>query len=231
MKNQIINDFLNLFFPATCVACGNDLYRNEETLCTRCLSDLPFTGFQHERNNQVEKLFWGRVEVENAAAMFYFRKGNRSQKLLHQLKYKSNKELGQMLGRMWGHRLNESVFNRVDVIIPIPLHWKRERKRGYNQSAMIARGMSLAMQRPVALHAAKRVVETSTQTRKSRYERWNNVRNIFQIDNPESLQGKHVLLVDDVITTGATLEALACEVLEKCPGAKISVAALAYASL
>jgi ComF family protein len=194
------------------------------------LYELPETGFYKEKDNQVAQIFWGRAEVENATAQYFFKKGNRIQRLMHQMKYQGQKQIGEVLGKRMGEKLERSCFNNIDVVVPVPLHPKKMSKRGYNQSEWIARGVGASMNKPMDAKTLIRHSATNTQTRKKRYERWENVASGFGLSDPESLAGKHVLLIDDVITTGATLEACIHTILCS-PESKVSVAALAFASI
>lgn len=221
-------DFLSLLYPNICASCNASLYKGEREVCTRCRSYLPYTRFHHEKDNPVAQLFWGRIEVENATAYFVFRKGSRFQKILHKLKYQNQQSLGVELGRWFGHELLQTDFSTVDCIIPVPLHPKKLQKRGYNQSELLAKGISETMNKPLDIKLLKRIIANPTQTRKGRYERWTNVDGIFELTNPENAQNKHILLVDDVVTTGSTLEACVAAIL-KAPGAKVSIAVLAMA--
>jgi len=223
------SDFVQLFFPEICITCNDKLVSQEKYICLKCLHDIPRTGFHKSSGNKVEQLFWGRVKIENATSFFYFRKGSRYQKLIHFLKYKGLKELGQEIGRHYGFELSENKeFSKLDIIIPVPLHPKKLKKRGFNQSEWIAKGISIGLGKPVNSNCLYRIVFTSTQTQKTRFERWKNVEGIFEVKMPELLKNKYILLVDDVITTGSTLEACAIALL-KVPGIKISIATLAYA--
>jgi len=223
-------DFFSLFFPRICSACGNTLFRHEEILCSYCLCQLPKTNFCFEEDNPVRRTFWGRVPLNHASSMYYFAKGGKVQHLMHQLKYKGKKEIGVYLGTQFGNDLKKSRFySDVSVIIPVPLHPKRKRKRGYNQSEMIARGLAQSLERPYDIHTLVRTYASETQTKKSRFRRWENVKEIFSLKDHQHLINKHVLLVDDVVTTGATLEACA-NMLMQIPGIKISVATLACAT-
>jgi len=223
-----IKDFCNLFFPDLCVVCNSHLVNQENLICTKCLYNLPKTKFHIDPENPVAKLFWGRTKVEYATAFFYFNKGSKYQGMMHKFKYHNCKEIGFVLGKYLGTSIKDSCFSKIDVIIPVPLHKSKFRKRGYNQSEWIGMGMSESLQKPIDSNTLIRKVATETQTRKSRFERWKNVDNIFEISDQERLKGKHILLVDDVVTTGSTLEACANAILEV-EGAKVSIATLAVA--
>jgi len=225
----IFEDFINLFFPLTCASCGNNLLKNEKAICTHCLYHIPKTNYHFEKDNPISKLFWGRVNIENATAFYFFQKGSKFQKLIHYLKYKGHKEIGYELGKIFGFELvASSLFNMIDLIIPVPLHPRKEKKRGFNQSEVIAKGISESMRKPVMVNLLYRTVEAETQTRKSRFERWKNVEEIFQVGNYGAIKNKHILLVDDVVTTGSTLESCAIELL-KAENTKVSVATIAVA--
>jgi ComF family protein len=226
---KALRDFVNLVYPDTCAACGINLLRNEHFLCSRCLAKLPRTRFHSDPENPVCRLFWGRVYVTRATAFFYYLRGSRYQSLIHKLKYKGKKEIGYELGRMLGSELLVSrEWNSVQVVVPVPLHPHREKKRGYNQAFWIAKGVAEAMHLPVSEGNLIRAVETSTQTKKGRYERFENVDEIFRITETSLLEGKHILLVDDVITTGSTTEACANTLL-RVNGTRVSIAALGTA--
>lgn len=226
---KIFDDVLGLFYPQICITCGERLISQEQFVCMRCWFDLPLSRFEHEHENKVAQLFWGRVQIEHATSYFHYRKGSRYQKLIHFIKYKGLKELGLLTGKKFGTLLAESDhFKEINVIVPVPLHPKKEKKRGFNQSEWIARGISAGMHKPVSEANLFRKIFTSTQTRKNRFERWQNVDGIFGVKNPEEFENQHILLVDDVVTTGSTLEACAYELL-KVPGVKVSIATLAFA--
>ncbi len=228
---SIFNDFLSLFFPNVCLGCGNGLAKGENVICTFCDYHLPQTGYHLQEDNPVEKHFWGRVQIEHAASLYYFNKATKVQRLLHHLKYKGKREVGLKLGNIYGHHLKESPFyETIDIIIPVPLHFKRQRMRTFNQSELFAEGLSESMQVPWERNILKREVITETQTRKSRLERWQNVKAAFTLCDPEAINGKHILLVDDVITTGATLEACSHALLEA-ESVKVSIATIAVAQI
>jgi ComF family protein len=229
MNVPILFYLTELLFPRLCVVCGDKLIEQEQWICLHCLHHIPRTNFHLETENLVAQLFYGRVEIEYATSFFYFSKGSKYQSLLHNLKYKGMKELGEEIGKHFGIDLMQSPqFSSVDVICPVPLHPQKEKKRGYNQSWWIASGIARQMQKEFSDDNLKRITATETQTRKARFERWQNVEGIFELFHPEKFSGKHVLLVDDVVTTGSTLEACAQAILSK-TNAKVSIATLATA--
>lgn len=225
---RVLSDFVSLFFPKYCLACSNSLVGGEETFCTRCIIDLPRTNY-HLGENPVKDRLTGRLPLAHGFAFLKFKKGGNVQKMLHQLKYNQHPEVGVKLGKVYGHDLLTSgLGSEFDVIIPVPLHESRKRKRGYNQSAMFAEGLSYALGIPWDESISLRKGKTKTQTRKSKLERWENVKDVFSIARDAEIKGKRILLVDDVITTGATLEACGIRLVESgC--AKISVACIAEA--
>jgi len=226
----MFSSFVNLIYPLTCAACDRVLLHNEYLICTRCLYQLPRTGFTNIIDNPVARLFWGRIRLTYATAMYHFYKGGTLQNMIHKLKYKGQYEVGILLGTMLGHELNNSFFRNVDLIIPVPMHSQKILKRGYNQSEWIALGISRIMKKPLDVRSCIKAVKTETQTNKSRFERWKNVENIFVIPNAEKLGFSHILLVDDVVTTGATLEACAREFL-KIEGVRVSIATVAVTDM
>ena len=226
---KLFDDLISLFYPQLCAGCNSPLVKGEEVLCLNCLADLPRTNYHLVQENPVFQIFIGRVNVALATSFCRFDKGGRLQHLLHQLKYNGNCQVGVKMGILFGYDLIQtSLYKDIDAIIPVPLHPKKEKKRGYNQSIEICKGLSESMQKPLITGNLVREVHTASQTRKSRFERWENVNGIFNVKNGAVLEGKHLLLVDDVVTTGATLEAC-CEPLLKIPGVRVSVATLASA--
>ena len=202
---------------------------SEQHICTTCQLDLPLTNFHAQIENPLEKIFWGRTKLERAFSFVYFKKGGSVQKMLHQLKYKGNTELAEYLGLLYGTSLQQTITDEnIKGIIAIPLHKSKFKKRGYNQSELFALGLSRALQKDNLSSYVVRNKATETQTKKARYDRWQNVESIFSVLNPDGLKNKHVLLVDDVITTGSTIEACANELLQ-IEGCKVSVASIAVA--
>lgn len=221
-------DFCHLFFPHVCNGCGTDVLADESMLCAACFQQLPSTGFISFPGNVIEKLFYGRLKVEQAGSAFYFNKNSLVQQLAFELKYKGNKDIGFYLGKLLGNQINESGrFNDVDVIIPLPLNAVKQRKRGYNQAEEICKGITAAWEKPLIANAVVRNVFTETQTHKNRISRWQTMDGVFAVNNPSMLQGKHILLVDDILTTGATIEACGSIILQV-PGTRLSIATVAY---
>ncbi len=220
---------LNLFYPRVCAACGETLLKDEETVCLKCRYTLPFTGYENHADNPLAQVFYGRVRFHAVTACFFFAKSGKVQHLIHELKYKNNPEAGVFLGQELGKTIKDApLFQGIDYLIPVPLHPRREKQRGYNQSLLIAQGINEVTGIPIGDKYLIRAVYTTTQTKKSADERHKNVKDIFEVRFPEELEGKHVLLIDDVLTTGATLESCAHQ-LENIPGIVISAATAACA--
>lgn len=228
MKN-IFHSFLNLFFPDLCVVCNDRLTEGEQHICTDCLILLPRTNFHLQPDNRLEQFFAGRIPFQHIAAYAYFVKGGSIQSVIHELKYKRNPQIGTYIGQLCGENLRGSSFIAdVDILVPVPLHPKREKERGYNQSLEICKGISEVTSIPIDSNTLIRKVNNKSQTKNSRFDRWKNVEDIFSITDSTAFQNKHILLVDDVITTGSTLESCAKEIL-KCDGARISIYAVGTA--
>lgn len=226
---EIKESFLHLLFPHVCAGCGSDILNEESMLCMHCLAEMPETNFHFYSNNPVEKIFWGRLPLVGATAQYYFTKESLMQRLMHQFKYKGNKELGKQLGRLIGISLQQSDrFNDLDALVPLPLFAAKEKKRGYNQAYVLCEGIAEVMNLKIYHDAVIRGQYTESQTKKGRIERWQNIDGKFELGNSDKILNKHVLLVDDVVTTGATLEACGQE-LCKINGIKVSIATLCYA--
>ena len=226
---KILNHLINLFYPRVCPACGNLLIQGEETVCLSCLYLLPKTHYENNPENPLAQTYWGQVDFHAVTAEYFFSKTGKVQHLLHQLKYQGNKDAGYFLGQQLGESIrNAEPFQGIDYLVPIPLHPKKEHLRGYNQSFVIAQGVEEKTGIPINKGVLIRKVYTSTQTRKSREERWDNVKEIFDVIDAEVFVSKHVLLIDDVLTTGATLMAAGSTLL-KVPDIIVSAAAVACA--
>lgn len=224
-----LSSFLSLLFPRCCIVCGRPLARGEECICAMCNIDMPRTNYHLRKDNPVEKLFWGKIPLERATSFFFYHKGSDFRQILHQLKYGGQKEIGAIMGRYMAAEFSSSgFFEGIDVIVPVPLHKKKQRIRGYNQSEWIARGVSAVTGIVIDTESVVRRKNTETQTHKSIFERWENVDGIFELRHPESLVGKHVLIVDDVLTTSATVAACAYS-LKDVEGVRISILTLAVA--
>lgn len=226
--SEYFTDMIDLIYPKTCMACDSPLFKHEEYLCLQCIYSLPKTGFHHHADNPVLRLFTGKVAAGGAASFFYFERSGNVQRLIHRFKYKGFKEIGFEIGKHFGSELkNAKPYCSADIIVPVPLHKSKEKKRGYNQSEYFAAGLSQAMNIPVDNISLYRTKATETQTRKSRYERFENVDSIFALKENHPLNHKHILLVDDVVTTGSTLEACSRVLINS--ENKVSIATMAYA--
>lgn len=228
LLKEIKDSLLQLAFPHVCEGCGTDNLQAEHLLCLRCLSSLPETNFHLHRDNPIEKIFWGRIPVSYATAQYYFTKESMMQHLMHQLKYKGNKEVGIYMGKLMGWAIaGSNLFSSLDALIPLPLHKSKEHKRGYNQAAVLCEGIASVLNKPVLKNVIVRPEQTETQTKKGRIQRWQNMEGKFAITDTAAIDNKHVLLVDDVITTGATLEACGRAIL-KAKNVQLSVATLCF---
>lgn len=229
LLREIKDSLLHLFFPQLCPGCSNALSGEDAVLCISCAAALPETNFAAHPFNPVEKIFLGRLPLEAAAAHFYFTKESLVQRLMHEFKYRNNKELGFHLGKMMGASLAQTNRFTADALVPLPLNEKRERKRGFNQAEILCNGMAAVLQLPVWNDCITRPLHTDTQTRMGRTARWQNMEGRFQLSAPENISGKTLLLVDDVVTTGATLEACGVELL-KAGNITLKLATLCIAS-
>ena len=229
LPSRYLSPLIHFFYPHNCLGCGSDIIEKENFLCLECINNLPHTGFAMHANNPVEKLFWGRIPIAAGMSEFYFSKDSIIQNLIHEFKYRGNRKAGLYLGKLIGKSLlHSNRFSGIDALVPLPLFVQKEFKRGYNQSSILCAGISEVMNIPVVLKNITRVIPTETQTKKNRVQRWENVEKSFSVLEPAGLKDKHVLLVDDVITTGATLEACGAEIL-KAENTTLSIATLAIA--
>lgn len=234
-KAPFISSFIRnlnaIFFPQLCAACDQLPALHQEVVCLHCLARLPKTNHHQDKENPFTDRFIGRVRLNTGAAFLYFGKETKTQRLIHQLKYEGRRDIGVKLGEAFGKvLLNSPHFKDVDLVVPVPLHHKRLIERGYNQSTMIAQGMAKQLGIEVNEHALLRTRYTETQTKKTRLERSQNIQNAFYLSKGLELEGKHILLIDDVMTTGATLEACALAIGDN-SNAKISMATLAFAGV
>ena len=229
MRLSFLSSFIDLFYPSVCAACGRSLFQWEQVVCLHCRSLLPLTGYEKQAENPLATLFYGRVRFKAVTACYFFSKDGKVQHLIHELKYRGNADAGVFLGEALGKTLLEApLFQGIDYLVPVPLHPKRERQRGYNQSLMIAQGVASVTGIAIGTQFLFRSANTATQTHKNKEDRWRNVKDIFILRNADVLKGKSVLLIDDVLTTGATLEACA-HTLSKVPGITLSCATAACA--
>ncbi|WP_299398433.1 phosphoribosyltransferase family protein [uncultured Gelidibacter sp.] len=225
----MVKNLLNLFFPQICLSCDNQLEDNELHVCTSCRHELPLTNFENIQQNEVAKILYGRVQLKYASSLLWFSKKGLVQHLLQNLKYKGHEEVGEFLGIWLGEELSKlEGFRTVDVVVPVPLHSKRLRQRGYNQVHKFGAEIAQALNCDFNTHVLQKTKATKTQVFKDRLRRWNNDDTVFSITEYESLKGKHILLVDDIITTGATIETCANALL-KIEGVTLSVATMAIA--
>lgn len=225
----MLTDFISLIYPDCCLSCGETLYKQENYICTACRYRLPKTGFHQEKENPLSKIFWGRIDLYSVAAYYYFQKGNGVQHLLHAIKYQGAKQAGREVGKIYGAELKSSpYFNSINLIVPVPLHPLKKKKRGFNQSDFIAEGIAEGLNSNWSPDILVRDAASETQTKKSRFNRWKNVESAFRLKDINAVPGKHILIVDDVITTGATIES-AAKCLSNFPDTKISVVAIACA--
>lgn len=224
----MFHDLINLFYPKDCAICEEILTKNEHVICTMCLHELPVSNYHLHNDNPVAKVFYGRINLESATSLLLFHKKGNVQTLIHQLKYRGRKEIGGYLGIWTGNTLaSVDNFKNIDIIIPVPLHNKKLKSRGYNQVEDFGKEIANVISAEYIDNVLLKTSFTATQTLKSRLARWNNIEETFIVQNPELLKNKHVLLVDDLITTGATIEVCA-NILADIPGIKISVVSMAF---
>lgn len=227
--SAIALDVASLFMPRSCLACGRVLLEGEESVCLACRYNIPLTNYAKNKENPVKLLFDNVLPVESAMAMFWFVGGTEWQRIIHNFKYHGRWYFAQKMGEWLGEELTDSGnFEDIDLIIPIPLHFRRRLRRGYNQSEQLAIGVARKMGVAYDFRAVRRHLYNESQTLKSRTERWDNVEEIFEVRRAERLRGRHILLVDDVLTTGATITSCASAIIKACGGdVRISVASLA----
>lgn len=228
MIRMYYDALLQLIYPHRCLGCGTDALQQEMMVCAQCVTALPVTGFFDLPGNPVEKSFYGRKKISNAGAAYYFTRDSLLQRLMIEVKYRGNKDAGLFLGRMMGRILSDSPrFSDIDVLVPVPLNERKLRLRGYNQALVLCEGIAETWNRKILTDVLVRTRFTETQTKQDRLHRWENMQDVFVINDVYALTNCHILLVDDVITTGATLEACSNS-QEAVPGLKLSVAAAAY---
>lgn len=225
---QPFADIWGLFFPKVCASCGRKLGDGGDFLCNYCRWAIPLTDFWRMADNPVRAKFDGHIPLETASAFYFFVHGSGFRDLIHDFKYRGGWRIAEKMGEWYGSELAASDLHAdIDLIIPVPLHFRKRIMRGYNQSEYIADGISRAMGIPVDRRSVRRSIHNRSQTKRHKKERWDNVQGIFSVRSPSALQGKHLLIVDDVLTTGATLISLCHTILRDVPDCRISIAALA----
>ena len=224
----VLRDIASLILPRTCLACGRTLLENEGCVCLACRYNMPLTDFAKRRDNRIKLLFENILSVEAAAAMYWFVEGTEWQRIIHNFKYHGRWFFAQKMGEWLGEELRDGGnFEGIDLIIPIPLHYRRRLMRGYNQSEQLALGVGRKMGIKCDFRSVRRHLYNDSQTSKQNFERWENVEDIFEVRSVEKLRGRHILLVDDVLTTGATMISCASTILKACEGdVRISIATL-----
>lgn len=228
MKYSPLTDIRRLFFPPVCAACGRGLTDQDDFLCNYCRWEIPLTNFWRKPDNPVTAIFHGHLPVVNASAFYFFVSNSNFRDLIHDFKYHNNWLLARKMGEWYGAELASSqLYADIDLIVPVPLHIRKKIKRGYNQSEYIAEGISKATGFPLDAKSVRRSTHNTSQTRRRKSERWQNVEGIFAVHKPDALRGKHLLLVDDVLTTGATIISLGETILKAVPDCRLSVATLA----
>lgn len=228
---NLLQDFLDIIYPDLCLSCDAALRKSEKIICLKCQLELPKTDYAAFPDNPVAKKFWGKVPVQNAMALYHFHKSSRIQHLMHALKYKGRKDVGIKLGNLLGYELKQyEMYNTIDLITVVPLHKEKEIKRGYNQAGIIGEGLGAILNKPFDPSILSKIKFTESQTKKNRIQRWENVKEIFMLNEEKLITGKHILLIDDVITTGSTLEACAVTLM-RANNVRVSIAAVAHAEI
>ena len=226
----MLMSLIDVLFPKVCLGCNAMLTDHEQHICTSCRHELPVTNFHLNQDETIKKIFFGRAKIEQATALLRFQKKGIVQNLMHNLKYKGYQDIGVFLGEWLGEELKTlSEYQKIDVVIPVPLHPKKLKKRGYNQVEKFAQNLAAAFDKDYLDDVLMKQTNNSSQVYKNRLERWTSPKEQFILQNSHKLKGKHILLVDDIITTGATLEAC-IEVLNSEENHKISIATIAFAS-
>ncbi len=224
---QFFKDISHIFFPNICLTCEATLANNEQVICTYCIYDLPTTNFTKTKSDVIIKIFYGRITLENATSLLYFKKKSLVQTLIHSLKYQNKEEVGKFLGEWLGEEMKQSnSYNTIDFIVPVPLHIERFKSRGYNQLTEFGLALSSALKTNFNASNLLKQTPNKTQTKKGRIDRIINSKELFYLNNIDTFENKHILLVDDIITTGATIEACCTELL-KSKNIKISIAVMA----
>ena len=225
--SNILNDINTIMMPSLCFGCNVRLYRGEQHLCTVCRNQLPLTEYNFTEENAVDRIFYGRIRIEKAAAMLYYRETGIVKNLIHYLKYKNQKPIGIFLGDWYGLLLKEeAVLQDIDMVVPVPLHRKKLRQRGYNQVSGFAKRIAYHLNSEYEENVLLKTANSKTQTKKNRFSRWFGKQQLYTLSDAEAVSNKRILLVDDVITTGATLEACAAA-LQQGTNTKIYIATMA----
>lgn len=226
--DEIQKNLLNVVFPVFCNGCTKLLLKNENVICTKCLHNLPFTHHHQIKETEIDKTFYGIIPFEFGASILYFTKKGISQNLIHNLKYRKRQEIGTFLGDLYAKELtNNEIFKNIDYIIPVPLHKKKLHERGYNQVTTFCKSIEKNLGIPILEEVLIKTKNLKSVTDKSKENRLEQNKNVFVIENQHLIEGKHILIIDDVFTTGATIEACAKEIL-KIKNTKISILTMAY---
>lgn len=228
---KVLNDISNVLVPEVCFGCNAHLSGGEHLLCTPCRNDLPLTEYTFNVENPVDRIFYGRINIKKANSFLFFTENGVVQRLLHHLKYKNQEKIGVFLGDWFGQTIKENAFiDQIDLVIPVPLHPKKKRQRGYNQVSLFGMRLAQHLGAEYAENILFKTSNTKTQTKKSRIGRWYDDRSLYAISNPDLIHGKSVLLVDDIITTGATIE-MCAKALSESENVTLYVASMAVVSL